>query len=240
MNKQQILNITGLTEKEFYSRYPDQDSNKNFQQDMYNYVAKNKPELFKESISKFGPANAGLTNYGSVQGYRPDAYIGPRVADMMGRLGTPQAPRQPQAPKYVEYSNANVRQQYDFNRGMQQKYVGSNVAPTPIPSQPAMPATFPGQQPVGGYAQRTAQQPSQQYPAQPFTKNPAGGWNIGPAQAPSQPAMPARQQAPAQAGQPQMSHIGPWHTNPQGEYTRYYTNTQGDMNPGVTPGATRR
>jgi hypothetical protein len=281
MNKQQILNITGLTEKEFYSRYPDQesfcndypeacaqlaqaaegievtgsltspeeiqklgkaygfrtDSNKNFQQDMYNYVAKNKPELFKESISKFGPANAGLTNYGSVQGYRPDAYIGPRVADMMGRLGTPQAPRQPQAPKYVEYSNANVRQQYDFNRGMQQKYVGSNVAPTPIPSQPAMPATFPGQQPVGGYAQRTAQQPSQQYPAQPFTKNPAGGWNIGPAQAPSQPAMPARQQAPAQAGQPQMSHIGPWHTNPQGEYTRYYTNTQGDMNPGVTPGA---
>ena len=26
MNKQQILNITGLTEKEFYSRYPDQES----------------------------------------------------------------------------------------------------------------------------------------------------------------------------------------------------------------------
>jgi hypothetical protein len=264
MNKQQILNITGLTEKEFYSRYPDQesfcndypeacaqlaqaaegievtgsltspeeiqklgkaygfrtDNNKNFQQDMYNYVAKNKPELFKESISKFGSANAGLTNYGSVQGYRPDAYIGPRVADMMGRLGTPQAPRQPQAPKYVEYSNANVRQQYDFNRGMQQKYVGSNVAPTPIPSQPAMPATFPGQQPVGS-----------------FTQNPAGGWNIGPAQAPGQPSMPARQQAPVQSGQPQMSHMGPWHTNPQGEYTRYYTNTQGDMNPGVTPGA---
>jgi Family of unknown function (DUF5872) len=283
MNKQQILNITGLTEKEFYSRYPDQesfcndypeacaqlaqaaegievtgsltspeeiqklgkaygfrtDSNKNFQQDMYNYVAKNKPELFKESISKFGPANAGLTNYGSVQGYRPDAYIGPRVADMMGRLGTPQAPRQPQTPKYVEYSNANVRQQYDFNRGMQQKYVGSNVAPTPIPSQPAfptMPATFPGQQPVS-YTQRMAQQPSQQSPAQPFTQNPSGGWNIGPAQTPSQPTMPARQQAPAQGGQPQMSHIGPWHTNPQGEYTRYYTNTQGDMNPGVTPGA---
>lgn len=283
MNKQQILNITGLTEKEFYSRYPDQesfcndypeacaqlaqaaegievtgsltspeeiqklgkaygfrtDSNKNFQQDMYNYVAKNKPELFKESISKFGPANAGLTNYGSVQGYRPDAYIGPRVADMMGRLGTPQAPRQPQAPKYVEYSNANVRQQYDFNRGMQQRYVGSNVAPTPIPSQPAfptMPATFPGQQPVS-YTQRTAQQPSQQFPAQPFTQNPSGGWNIGPAQAPSQPGMPARQQAPTQGGQPQMSHMGPWHTNPQGEYTRYYTNQQGDMNPGVTPGA---
>ena len=281
MNKQQILNITGLTEKEFYSRYPDQesfcndypqacaqlaqaaegievtgsltspeeiqklgkaygfrtDSNKNFQQDMYNYVAKNKPELFKESISKFGPANAGLTNYGSVQGYRPDAYIGPRVADMMGKLGTPQAPKQPQAPKYVEYSNANVRQQYDFNRGMQQKYVGSNVAPTPIPSQPAMPATFPGQQPVGGYAQRTVQQPSQQSPAQPFTKNPAGGWNIGPAQAPSQPAMPARQQAPAQGGQPQMSHMGPWHTNAQGEYTRYYTNQQGDMNPGISASA---
>ena len=281
MNKQQILNITGLTEKEFYSRYPDQesfcndypqacaqlaqaaegievtgsltspeevqklgkaygfrtDSNKNFQQDMYNYVAKNKPELFKESISKFGPANAGLTNYGSVQGYRPDAYIGPRVADMMGKLGTPQAPRQPQAPKYVEYSKANVRQQYDFNRGMQQKYVGSNVAPTPIPSQPAMPATFPGQQPVGGYAQRTAQQPSQQSPAQPFTQNPAGGWNIGPAQAPGQPAMPARQQAPAQGGQPQMSHIGPWHTNAQGEYTRYYTNQQGDMNPGISASA---
>jgi hypothetical protein len=280
MNKQQILNITGLTEKEFYSRYPDQesfcndypqacaqlaqaaegievtgsltspeeiqklgkaygfrtDSNKNFQQDMYNYVAKNKPELFKESISKFGPANAGLTNYGSVQGYRPDAYIGPRVADMMGKLGTPQAPRQPQAPKYVEYSKANVRQQYDFNRGMQQKYVGSNVAPTPIPSQPAMPATFPGQQPVS-YTQRTAQQPSQQSPAQPFTQNPSGGWNIGPAQAPGQPAMPARQQAPAQGGQPQMSHIGPWHTNAQGEYTRYYTNQQGDMNPGISASA---
>jgi hypothetical protein len=280
MNKQQILNITGLTEKEFYSRYPDQesfcndypqacaqlvqaaegievtgsltspeeiqklgkaygfrtDSNKNFQQDMYNYVAKNKPELFKESISKFGPASAGLTNYGSVQGYRPDAYIGPRVADMMGKLGTPQAPRQPQAPKYVEYSKANVRQQYDFNRGMQQKYVGSNVAPTPIPSQPAMPATFPGQQPVS-YTQRTAQQPSQQSPAQPFTQNPSGGWNIGPAQAPGQPAMPARQQAPAQGGQPQMSHIGPWHTNAQGEYTRYYTNQQGDMNPGISASA---
>ena len=271
MNKQQILNITGLTEKEFYNKYPDQesfcndypqacqqlaqaaegievtgsltspeeiqklgkaygfrtDSNKNFQQDMYNYVGKNKPELFKESINKFGPANAGLTNYGSVQGYRPDAYIGPRVADMMGRLGTPavpQAPKQPQAPKYVEYSNANVRQQYDFNRGMQQKYVGSNVAPTPIPSQPAMPATFPGQQPVAS-----------------FSKNPAGGWNIGPAQAPGQPGgMPARQQgaAPAQGGQPQMSHMGPWHTNQQGEYTRYYTNTPGDMNPGVQPGAT--
>jgi hypothetical protein len=268
MNKQQILNITGLTEKEFYNKYPDQesfcndypqacqqlaqaaegievtgsltspeeiqklgkaygfrtDSNKNFQQDMYNYVGKNKPELFKESINKFGPANAGLTNYGSVQGYKPDAYIGPRVADMMGRLGVPQAPKQPQAPKYVEYSNANVRQQYDFDRGMQQKYVGSNVAPTPIPSQPAMPATFPGQQPVAS-----------------FSQNPGGGWNIGPAQAPGQPGgMPARQQgaAPAQGGQPQMSHMGPWHTNQQGEYTRYYTNTPGDMNPGVQPSAT--
>ena len=271
MNKQQILNITGLTEKEFYNKYPDQesfcndypqacqqlaqaaegiqvtssltspeevqklgkaygfrtDSSQNFQQDMYNYVAKNKPELFKQSINRFGPANAGLTNYGSVQGYRPDAYIGPRVADMMGRLGTPkpQAPviKQPQPPKYVEYSNANVRQQYDFNRGMQQKYVGSNVAPTPIPSQPAMPATFPGQQPVAS-----------------FSKNPAGGWNIGPAQAPSQSgSMPARQQgaAPAQGGQPQMSHMGPWHTNQQGEYTRYYTNTPGDMNPGVQASA---
>ena len=99
-----------------------------------------------------------------------------------------------------------------------------------------MPATFPGQQPVS-YTQRTAQQPSQQSPAQPFTQNPSGGWNIGPAQAPSQPGMPARQQAPVQGGQPQMSHMGPWHTNPQGEYTRYYTNQQGDMNPGVTPGA---
>lgn len=270
MNKQQILNITGLTEKEFYNKYPDQesfcndypqacqqlaqaaegiqvtssltspeevqklgkaygfrtDSSQNFQQDMYNYVAKNKPELFKQSINKFGPANAGLTNYGSVQGYRPDAYIGPRVADMMGRLGVPQAPviKQPQAPKYVEYNDANIRQQYDFNRGMQQKYVGSNVAPTPIPSQPAMPATFPGQQPVAS-----------------FSQNPGGGWNIGPAQAPGQAgSMPARQQgaAPAQGGQSQISHIGPWHTNQQGEYTRYYTNTPGDMNPGVQPSAT--
>jgi hypothetical protein len=49
--------------------------------------------------------------------------------------------------------------------------------------------------------------------------------------------MPARQQAPTQGGQPQMSHMGPRHTNAQGEYTRYYTNQQGDMNPGVTPGA---
>ena len=319
MNKQQILNITGLTEKEFYSRYPDQesfcndypeacaklgqaaegievtnsltspeeiqklgkaygfrtDNNKNFQQDMYNYVAKNKPELFKESISKFGPANAGLTNYGSVQGYRPDAYIGPRVADMMGRLGTPQAPKQPTpSTRYVNlgyvnpqgvgdsvYNNASRQDKLSYDRGSVIKYGNKSdlenfdremaarhpsdysgimnlnyqdprtgqfrayntqavTNQAPKPGQPAMPATFPGQQPVGGYAQ-----------------NPAGGWNIGPAQAPSQPGMPARQQAPVQGGQPQMSHMGPWHTNAQGEYTRYYTNQQGDMNPGVTPGA---